>query len=66
MYCSIAASTVGFNHGEAETVFSRAVDATDPEAKFLSEYTEITKDEFLAAIINDLTAIIDALEDDHG
>lgn len=51
---------------EAETVFSRAVDAEDPEAKFLSEYTEITKDEFLAAIVNDLTAIIDALEDDHG
>ena len=31
---------------EAETVFSRAVDAADPEVKFLSEYTEITREEF--------------------
>lgn len=51
---------------EAETVFSRAVDAKDPEAKFLSEYTEITRDEFFAAIIDNLTSIVDALEEDHG
>lgn len=46
---------------EAETVFSRAVDAKDPEAKFLSEYTEITRDEFFAAIIDNLTDIVDSI-----
>lgn len=46
---------------EAETVFSRAVDAKDPEAKFLSEYIEITRDEFFAAIIDDLTSIVDSI-----
>lgn len=46
---------------EAETVFSRAVDAKDPEAKFLSEYTEITKEEFFAAIIDNLTGIVDSI-----
>lgn len=46
---------------EAETVFSRAVDAKDPEAKFLSEYTEITRDEFFAAIIDNLTGIVNSI-----
>lgn len=46
---------------EAETVFSRAVDAKDPEAKFLSEYTEITRDEFFTAIIDNLTDIVDSI-----
>lgn len=46
---------------EAETVFSRAVDAKDPEARFLSEYTEITRDEFFAVIIDNLTGIIDSI-----
>lgn len=43
---------------EAETVFSRAVDAKDPEARFLLEYTEITKEEFLAAIIDNLLVLL--------
>ena len=46
---------------EAETVFSRAVDAADPEAKFLSEYIEITRDEFFTTIIDNLTGIVDSL-----
>ena len=46
---------------ERETIFSRAVDAEDPEAKFLSEYVEITKAEFLAAIINNLEDIVDSI-----
>lgn len=48
---------------EGETVFSRAVDAPDPEAKFLSEYTEITREEFFAAIEDFLTAMINNLTD---
>lgn len=48
---------------EAETVFSRAVDATDPEAKFLSEYTEITREEFFTTIEDFLAAMIDNLTD---
>lgn len=52
---------------EADTVFSRAVDAQDPEAKFLSEYTEINREEFfttiedfLAGMISNLTDVIDS------
>ncbi|MBP5774008.1 MAG: hypothetical protein J6W35_08060 [Eubacterium sp.] len=48
---------------EAETVFSRAVDAADPEAKFLSEYTEITREEFFSTIQDFLAAMIDNLTD---
>lgn len=48
---------------EAETVFSRAVDAADPEAKFLSEYTEITREEFFTTIQDFLAAMIDNLTD---
>lgn len=46
---------------ERETVFSRAVDADDPEEKFLKEYVEITKAEFLAAIVNNLEDIVDSI-----
>lgn len=48
---------------EAETVFSRAVDAADPEVKFLSEYTEITREEFFTTIEDFLAAMIDNLTD---